>query len=72
MLRLLFNAGVDVFRLNMSHGDHDKLAGIAKAMGASGITVNRSTVSATGPVEQLTKLKMTKGSPPGMAVFSLA
>ncbi|PQA88968.1 pyruvate kinase [Hyphococcus luteus] len=32
MLRLLFNAGVDVFRLNMSHGDHDKLAGVAKAI----------------------------------------
>jgi pyruvate kinase len=32
MLRLLFNAGVDVFRLNMSHGDHDKLAGVAKSI----------------------------------------
>ena len=32
MLRLLFNAGVDVFRLNMSHGDHDKLAGVARAI----------------------------------------
>ncbi len=32
MLRLLYNAGVDVFRLNMSHGDHDKLTGVAKAI----------------------------------------
>ncbi len=32
MLRLLFNAGVDVFRLNMSHGDHDKLTAIAAAI----------------------------------------
>lgn len=32
MLRLLFNAGVDVFRLNMSHGDHDKLASVAKSI----------------------------------------
>ncbi len=32
MLRLLYNAGVDVFRLNMSHGDHEKLAGVAQAI----------------------------------------
>lgn len=34
MLRLLFNAGVDVFRLNMSHGDHAKLAEIAASIRA--------------------------------------
>lgn len=32
MLRLIFDAGVDVFRLNMSHGDHDKLANVAEAI----------------------------------------
>jgi pyruvate kinase len=32
MLRLLFNAGVDEFRLNMSHGDHDKLAAVARSI----------------------------------------
>ena len=32
MLRLLNNAGVDVFRLNMSHGQHEKLAGVVAAI----------------------------------------
>jgi hypothetical protein len=32
MLRLIHNAGVDVFRLNMSHGQHDKLTGVANAI----------------------------------------
>lgn len=32
MLRLLFNAGVDIFRLNMSHGQHEKLALIAESI----------------------------------------
>ena len=32
MLRLIHNAGVDVFRLNMSHGQHDKLRGVIKAI----------------------------------------
>ena len=32
MLRLIHNAGVDIFRLNMSHGDHDKLRGVAAAI----------------------------------------
>lgn len=32
MLRLLYEAGVDIFRLNMSHGDHDKLERIMKAI----------------------------------------
>lgn len=32
MLRLIHNAGVDIFRLNMSHGEHDKLALVAKAI----------------------------------------
>ncbi len=32
MLRLLFNAGVDIYRLNMSHGEHEKLAAVAQAI----------------------------------------
>lgn len=32
MLRLINNAGVDIFRLNMSHGEHDKLTKVAKAI----------------------------------------
>ena len=32
MLRLIHNAGVDIFRLNMSHGDHDKLTRVAQAI----------------------------------------
>ncbi len=32
MLRLIYNAGVDIFRLNMSHGQHAKLEGVAKAI----------------------------------------
>ncbi|MEX6633642.1 pyruvate kinase [Hyphococcus lacteus] len=32
MLRLIHNAGVDIFRLNMSHGEHDKLTIVAKAI----------------------------------------
>ncbi len=32
MLRLLRDAGVDVFRLNMSHGEHDKLAKVVAAI----------------------------------------
>ncbi len=32
MLRLIHDAGVDVFRLNMSHGQHEKLAQISKAI----------------------------------------
>ena len=32
MLRLIHNAGVDIFRLNMSHGDHDKLRGVVTAI----------------------------------------
>ncbi|GAB4519162.1 MAG: pyruvate kinase [Amphiplicatus sp.] len=32
MLRLLHQAGVDVFRLNFSHGDHAKTAGIMRAI----------------------------------------
>lgn len=32
MLRLLKNAGVDVFRLNMSHGRHDKLIRVVAAL----------------------------------------
>jgi pyruvate kinase len=32
MLRLLHQAGVDVFRLNFSHGDHAKMAGIMRAI----------------------------------------
>lgn len=32
MLRLIHNAGVDIFRLNMSHGQHDKLRGVIKAI----------------------------------------
>ena len=34
MLRLLHEAGVDVFRLNMSHGQHDKLKGVVEAVRA--------------------------------------
>ncbi len=32
MLRLIHDAGVDIFRLNMSHGAHDKLARVAEAI----------------------------------------
>ena len=32
MLRLLKEAGVDVFRLNMSHGQHDKLTGVYQSI----------------------------------------
>lgn len=32
MLRLIHEAGVDVFRLNMSHGQHDKLRGVFAAI----------------------------------------
>ena len=32
MLRLVHEAGVDVFRLNMSHGEHDKLRGVMTAI----------------------------------------
>jgi len=32
MLRLLHDAGVDLFRLNMSHGQHDKLEQVIKAI----------------------------------------
>lgn len=32
MLRLIQNAGVDIFRLNMSHGQHDKLSKVATAI----------------------------------------
>lgn len=32
MLRLIHNAGVDIFRLNMSHGQHDKVAAVAAAI----------------------------------------
>ena len=32
MLRLLHQAGVDVFRLNFSHGDHDKTRAIMRAI----------------------------------------
>ena len=32
MLRLIHEAGVDVFRLNMSHGEHDKLRGVIRAI----------------------------------------
>ena len=32
MLRLLSDAGVDIFRLNMSHGQHEKLALVAEAI----------------------------------------
>lgn len=32
MLRLLHQAGVDVFRLNFSHGDHAKTAGVMRAI----------------------------------------
>ena len=32
MLRLIQNAGVDIFRLNMSHGAHDKLTDIYRAI----------------------------------------
>ncbi|WP_425409432.1 pyruvate kinase [Hyphococcus sp.] len=32
MLQLIHNAGVDVFRLNMSHGEHDKLEKVASAI----------------------------------------
>jgi pyruvate kinase len=32
MLRLVFDAGVDVFRLNMSHEDHGKLAAVVTAI----------------------------------------
>jgi len=32
MLRLIYNAGVDIFRLNMSHGEHDKLAKVTQAI----------------------------------------
>ena len=32
MLRLIHNAGVDIFRLNMSHGEHDKLTKVAAAI----------------------------------------
>lgn len=34
MLSLLNTAGVDIFRLNMSHGEHGKLAGVVKAIRA--------------------------------------
>jgi len=32
MLRLIHNAGVDIFRLNMSHGEHDKLTKVMAAI----------------------------------------
>ncbi len=32
MLRLIHNAGVDIFRLNMSHGEHDKLREVYRAI----------------------------------------
>ena len=32
MLRLIHNAGVDIFRLNMSHGAHDKLTDVYRAI----------------------------------------
>ncbi len=32
MLRLIHNAGVDIFRLNMSHGQHEKLSLIAESI----------------------------------------
>ena len=32
MIRLLHQAGVDVFRLNFSHGDHAKMAGLMRAI----------------------------------------
>ncbi len=32
MLRLIHDAGVDVFRLNMSHGQHEKLARVSEAI----------------------------------------
>ncbi len=32
MLRLIHNAGVDIFRLNMSHGEHDKLTAVFNAI----------------------------------------
>ncbi|MFZ5617441.1 MAG: pyruvate kinase [Pseudomonadota bacterium] len=35
MLRLLFEAGVDVFRLNFSHGEHEKTARIMDAVRAT-------------------------------------
>ena len=34
MLRLLYEAGVDVFRLNFSHGDHEKTAAVMRAIRA--------------------------------------
>ena len=34
MLEMLHNAGVDVFRLNMSHGDHEKTAEVIKSVRA--------------------------------------
>jgi len=32
MLRLIHNAGVDIFRLNMSHGGHDKLRTVVQSI----------------------------------------
>ena len=53
MLRRLFKAGADAFRVNMSHGEHSVHGETIRAIGTSGSVVSLKTWSTPAPSEKI-------------------